>query len=369
MQDNQIYDQGMMEKYQNRVNCNSLKIRMDQKLKNLEFLQKFDLSKLCIDSCTSIIPKLNSKTIKELALCYCTIQCIDEFELENLEVLILKKDKYEDGQVQNIIKYRKLKQLELLQYHDTDINIISQIVSLISLKLDFCGLIDIDTLKSLTLLKELSLSGNFELDISPLPAFVQLVALDLSSCSLRDISKLQSLTNLKQLSLNGNYGVDIAPLQYIKQLTYLDLGFCCLKSVDILRALLNLEEIQLNNNSIVYIQPLYDLKFLSKANATNNTIVDAYILESHTNFNEFSLGEQQEPTKYDMASANQLKNINSPIFMLRKLFSMRNQFKSQYDSATQNANKYVQELVNKHIQSVGQFATMFQRLNQIEVIQ
>ncbi|CAL6024080.1 Hypothetical_protein [Hexamita inflata] len=81
------YDKLMIETYQNQIQNGTLKITNNPELTDLSFVRFFDIKRLELENCKKIIPKLESKTIKELSILNNNLYSIKDFQLETLEVL------------------------------------------------------------------------------------------------------------------------------------------------------------------------------------------------------------------------------------------------------------------------------------------
>ncbi|CAL6087117.1 leucine-rich_repeat protein [Hexamita inflata] len=276
MEAQNLYNQRMTEKYLDNIDGSILNIQDDPELISLAFLQSenntiidedlglnFDdfkittvISKLIIKNCPNVIPMFNSKTILELLLTNCNIQSVDNFQLVNLEKLILQQYKVcsiNPNILLNVVQFKELRYL--------------------------------------------SLSGYIGITINPLSQMTQLQNLQLCSCGLANIDSIRYLVNLKELDLQCNKDIiDISPLAQLIQLIVLNLNYCGLRNIEFLKYLINLEDLSLYNNQIIFISPLQELKKLQKLNSEYNLLIDVCILEQHSNFKQFKLDFQQIPT-------------------------------------------------------------------------
>ncbi|CAL6068088.1 leucine-rich_repeat domain-containing protein [Hexamita inflata] len=375
MQIEDQYETKMSQEYQKQIFNNTLEIQDDSQLKSLKFMENFHIQELKLSFCGNIIPKLNSKTIKQLDIICCKVLNVEQLDLVNLEVLQLFEDeKHVSTQLtqitqllQSIVeKYSNLKELCLEGFKGIKISPLSQKIELTKVGLIDCNLKNIDALKSLINLKELLLVYNKEIDITPLQFLNQLTSINLAGCALQNVKALKSLVNLKQLFLQGNSLIDITSLQYLKALSILDLRECKLQSIDTLKPLLNLEELNISANQIVYSQPLGALKKLIQLKCEDNKIIDFQIIEKLPNFKYFKQlisGDQQLPTKLDIVQANILRNINAPITHLRTIYQMTKMFKTRISVQKYKAEEYLQQSCQNQINFTTQIASLFQKLN------
>ncbi|CAL6074846.1 leucine-rich_repeat domain-containing protein [Hexamita inflata] len=233
------YDKDMIKVYKNKIeDIDTLKISSDKNLKSLDFVKLLNLHKLRLEHCKNIIPKLESMTIIQLQLMNCDIQSVEDFQLENLEVLYII----------NLFKVLESKKLllEIVRY---------------------------------TKLKELHLYS-WQINISPLAQLTGLTILRLTKCELHSTEALRPLVNLTELNLDYNK-VDITQLQYLTNLTILSLWICNLVSLDALRPLIKLKNLNIQENKVVCLQPLMELKQLSILNARFNNIINSELIYKH----------------------------------------------------------------------------------------
>ncbi|CAL6025402.1 leucine-rich_repeat-containing protein [Hexamita inflata] len=204
------YDIMMIKMYQNLVDNGTLKIISNIQLKSLYFLQSLEIKDLWLYNCRNIIPKLQSETITNLHIIACDFYSLVEFKLNNLEVLEMQsnqKQKEATILVQEIVKFKKLKQLQLERW---------------------------------------------QVNLNPISMITGITKLSLVSCKLRNTEALRPLYNLVELSLNFNTNIDITSLQHLTRLTKLWLDECGLDNIDALRPLVNLNELIVSCCSIVF---------------------------------------------------------------------------------------------------------------------
>ncbi|CAL6006121.1 Conserved_hypothetical protein [Hexamita inflata] len=268
-----------------------LKIQYDPELTSLDFLQTVGeifsdddlglnivdveqsfglaITKLELENCCNIIPKLKNRNIKELIINNCNVSNIDLLQLDGLVKLCLQCSQgctCDSKLVNSMIKFNQLTQLSLIGYNGFDINPLSKITKLNVLSLQSCGLIYVDF--------------------------------------------LEYLINLKELDLSHNNNLDITPLRYIPQITKLDLSSCELQSIEILKVLVNLKDLSLQHNKIVFISPLEKLNQLQKLNAEFNTIIDLQTISNHPNIKEYKLYFQEQPSEKQIQNAKDNMNYD-----------------------------------------------------------
>ncbi|CAL6074854.1 Hypothetical_protein [Hexamita inflata] len=110
-------DMAMIEKYKCQIKNQTLKIQRNQDLKHLDFINTLKINQLVLHGCKNIIPQLENKTIKLLEVMDCNIQSVKDFQLENLEVLLIYNILYGKLEsktlAQEIVRFQKRKELTL----------------------------------------------------------------------------------------------------------------------------------------------------------------------------------------------------------------------------------------------------------------
>ncbi|CAL6062832.1 leucine-rich_repeat domain-containing protein [Hexamita inflata] len=314
------YDKEMIEQYKNQIQYETLTIKKNLKLKSLDFIQTFNINRLIIQDCNNIIPKLESKTIKQLQLFYCDIISVNDFRLDNLEVLeILNLSKIQSNTlIQEIFRFQKLKELCLVEWI-VDINLLSHITSL--------------------------------------------TKLTLYDCDLRDTKTLRYLVNLLELDLSSNQDINTISLQYLTQLTSLWLQSCCLVNLDFLRPLIKLKYLDVYDNSIIYLQPLFELKELSELGARKNFIIDCQAIQQHLNFLNLDLNNQEQPTKEQLKVADTMRDINNLVIHLKQLCKQSGIVKQQGIKFRLKISESLQKQLTKHMQFIERATYLFQQAN------
>ncbi|CAL6080412.1 Conserved_hypothetical protein [Hexamita inflata] len=357
----------MIEKYQSQIQDGTLQIQGNPDLKSLDFMKFLVIYKLLLTCCKNIIPKLESQTIQKLIITDCKIQGIQDFQLENLEVLEIYNyfEQLESKKlILEVAMLQKLKELTLYKCI-TDFSPLSQMTGLTKLSLIDCKLLSTEALRPLVHLEELCLNGN-DIDITSLQYQTKLTILQLISCNLVNIDALRPLVNLKELKLDFNEQVNITTVHYQNNLTKLSLVFCNLVSLDALRPLKKLEELIIFDNKIVYLQPLMELKDLSLLDARNNKIIDLQAIQLHPNFNSFILDYQNQPTQEELEEANILRDINSPITFLKQLCQQLSHIQNKNVFFRQKITQMLQQSYNSHEQFVAQAAILFKKINMFD---
>ncbi|CAL6001093.1 leucine-rich_repeat domain-containing protein [Hexamita inflata] len=343
-------DNALMEMYQSQIKDETLTIYSNKDLKSLDFICKLKINKLGLWTCYNIIPKLESQTIRQIEIMDCYIQSIKDFQLENLEILVIQNHfrKESDTLVKEIVTFSKLKELTLGKW-TIDISPLSQIAGLNKLYLIKCELRSIETLRFLINLEHLRFC-RINIDLIQIQNLIQLTNLQLDDCSLDNINALKPLVNLIDLNIDCNPDIDITSIQFLTKLIQLSMFKCCLVNLDPLRLLYKLEELRIYNNQIVYIQPLYELKQLSKLYAHSNQLVDIQSLAQHPYFNVFSLDYQNQPTQDELKAANVMRDIDNQITSLKYISRQYNRLKSQSTIFRQYITQQLQKQYDNQLQ-------------------
>ncbi|CAL6069697.1 T9SS_type A sorting domain-containing protein [Hexamita inflata] len=313
------YDKQMIQKYQPQIKDGTLIIGRDQDLYSLDFIRTLNIYSLQLERCYNIIPKLESKTIKQFKTEYCNIENITDFQFENLEVLELCNyyQKETETLAKQILQFQKLKVLILFRWI---------------------------------------------IDISPLSQMTELTNLFLNGCKVRGIDLLQPIVSLQELYIDYT-DIDITPIQYWTKLTKLSLISCNLINLDALTPLVNLQELNLIGNKIVHLQPILKLN-LSKLDARYNNIqADNF---EHPNFD---LREQKQPTEAELKTANMLRNIDTPINSLRNQCKIKLNYRAKISLFKIKITECLQQQSDSHSKLIARAAFLFEQINAIESCQ
>ncbi|CAL6032762.1 leucine-rich_repeat domain-containing protein [Hexamita inflata] len=197
----------------------------------------------------------------------------------------------------------------------------------------------------------------------------QLDILELRYCSVQKIDSIMYLINLKELSLEGNKNIDITPIQYLTQLIILNLNNCDIHNIDAINSLVNLEQLSLESNKIVYIQSLQSLNKLLNLNVYKNQIKDIQPIKKHINFNKFMLGNQSTPEHLEVVFANKMRDIQAPIYSLKKIKSQRIKILGQKQKLVDEIFYRFLALQYSQISFSTNIASIFEQLNSFETYQ
>ncbi|CAL5971810.1 leucine-rich_repeat domain-containing protein [Hexamita inflata] len=321
------YDKDMIEKYQKQIDEDGkLTIENNKELKNMDFIKFLKIKKLELLNCQNRIHKLESKTIQALHCIDCNIQSLEEYQLENLEIISVYNYDFKESNnmAQELSRFQKLQLIFLEGF-----------------------IIDIDHL--------LKIKG--------------LTKLILYSCQLPNTQALRQFVNLEELHLSYNTIIDVSTLQYMTKLTKLSIISCNLIGLDALKTLINLEELIILNNQIVYIQPLAKLKKLSQLDARFNKIIDSNEIEQHSNYMKFDLSYQDQPTKQQLKAANLMRDINLPIVLQNKLYRLTSNLKTQNNIFRKIISGNLKKQYEIQQQFITRIASLLYQMNAIEPFQ
>ncbi|CAL6009307.1 leucine-rich_repeat protein [Hexamita inflata] len=366
-------------------NCELNKIDVLRYLTNLKELDLADNDRI-----DDITPLGNLLQLRILNLEHCRLTNVEALQLLlNLEELNLARNLniFSDKVIQHSryldttpLQYlTKLTILNLNSCAKLQLDSLSKLTNLDQLYLSSNSLQDIRALQQIKL-KQLYLSSTKIDDMNALQYLTDLTILDLNKCKLSSINALKTLVNLKELNLSrelGHYELeqikspffDITPLQYLTQLEKLEIKQCGLQSVEALIPLQKLKVLDLNYNLIVYALPLAQLKQLIELKFLENKIID--LSSQFVKF--FDLDSKieyiQQPTQQEIQYANILRDVNSPVSLLRNMSENRKQFKNKVVGKKNNVSMRITEQNTNMNSFFGKVITIFQQLNCTENIQ
>ncbi|CAL5983463.1 Conserved_hypothetical protein [Hexamita inflata] len=327
------------KQYQNQIIDKSLHIEYDQELLCLQFMRNFNITQLVLNNCKNLTPILKNKTITQLQISNCNIKSIKQLWLENLEVLQL------DSEVSKYYSYLS-KEYNSIMFNDLTYELLQ-----------------------FEKLKQLRVIGYMWDDYRPFSQMSQLNILQLRYCSVQRIDSFIYLINLRELSLEGNKNIDITPIQYLTQLMILNLNNCDIRNIDAINSLVNLEQLQLESNKIVYIQSLQSLNKLLNLNVFDNQIKDIQSIKKHINFNKFMLGNQSTPEHLEEVFANKMRDIQAPIYSLKKIKAQRIKILGQKQKFVDEISNRFLALLQSQISFSINVASIFEQLNSFETYQ
>ncbi|CAL6028305.1 leucine-rich_repeat protein [Hexamita inflata] len=375
--------------YLEKLNMNNCKLNKIDVLRYLTNLKELDLADN--DNIDDITPLGNLLQLRILNLQHCCLTNVEALQLLlNLEELNLSKNVnifsnkviQRTGYLDTIpLQYlTKLTILNLDSCAKLQLGSLSKLTNLDQLYLSSNSIQDIRALQQLQL-KQLYLSSTEFDDIDVLQYLTDLTILDLSKCKLSSINALKTLVSLKELNLSRDLShheveqiknpiFDITPLQYLTQLEKLEIKQCGLQSVDALIPLQKLKVLHLNNNLIVYAQPLVQLKQLVEIQIMSNKIID---FSSHFvkffDLDSYVVKSNKQPTEQEIQYANILRDVNSPVSLLRNMRENRQKFKNKVVGKKNNVNMKIKEQNTNMNSLFGKVITLFQQLNCDEKIQ
>ncbi|CAL6002224.1 Conserved_hypothetical protein [Hexamita inflata] len=377
---NQEHDEQMTHAYESKIyDGDGLIIGNlasgDPEVTNLRFLEKFSISTLYIYVNEKMNLKLRNDTIKNLTIDkYIHFEgatilllnlIIDEFELENLEVLTLQNNNLENEQLFNLVKFKKLHTL-IVSKNSVDLTHIHNVTSLTTLYMAECGLTNIDKITSLINLEDLDLSVNKDLNINPLCKIISLTKLSLSDCNLKQIDQIGSLTNLKfldlsinllqnidsirklvnlqELNISQNKNLDITPLKELIGLVKLDLKNCDLRSLIAQKPLINLQILDISNNSNINITELQYLKSLITLQMNQCNLVSICVLRTLVNLEYLEIEQNKivflDANITDMKQLIQLRTAHNRISDFTSIYDHQ-YFGIQDDNYTYDYDEYL----------------------------
>ncbi|CAL5998583.1 Hypothetical_protein [Hexamita inflata] len=102
------------------------------------------------------------------------------------------------------------------------------------------------------------------------------------------------------------------------------------------------------------------LKQLSKLFTNSNKIVDIKALKKHPKYKKFDFGEQQEPTKEQLKSAQINRDINSSITLFKRMSLKQIEVKQFSTIFTQRIAECLHQLHQKQISFIQKVSSLFE---------
>ncbi|MBI5715846.1 MAG: leucine-rich repeat domain-containing protein [Chloroflexi bacterium] len=242
-----------------------------------------DFSKIQIDN---LIDFKRLKQLRWLSLYAVPITDVSALtELENLQVLVLTANPVKCN-IDQLSRLKKLRWLFLNESQISDIGGLAALENLEVLVLDNTSVGDVSVLKRLTKLRQLGLINTSVSDVSGLRDLPNLKILNLDNTSVSDVSALKGLTSLEELNLIGTLVTDVSPLKDLPSLMRLRLGDTQVSDVSALKGLLNLLVLRLDNTPVSDVSTLKDLRGLEALNFGGTQVSDVSALKDFPNLQE-----------------------------------------------------------------------------------
>ena len=249
------------------------------------------------------VVNIPDQELKKFLLNYFKKPDIDRKNYENIYYLKLSDGRYKKPDSENEIYKDEMEKIveingEVINTRlvPMDLTGLEKATNLISLKLPYNKIENIELLRGLNNLRTLDLSSN-KLDnvdkLRPLENLRGLTSLNLSSNKIENIEVLRGLTNLRELYLSSNKIENIEPLRGLTNLRELRLSSNKIENIESLNGLTNLVKLSLTDNKIENIEPLRELTNLESLALYTNKIVNIDSLRGLTNLTWLSLNENQ----------------------------------------------------------------------------
>ncbi|CAL6054236.1 Conserved_hypothetical protein [Hexamita inflata] len=295
------YDEHQREVLKERIFDGELCIKDDKKLRDLSFIEKFDVKKLVLENCTYITHEFSSQTVKELHIDKLETENFRKIKLESLETLkILRcayiKECHYIAQVTNlelfranveqlfsnqicnnmkelILNYCKIQSLDALQIQNIEVLHLKDHTS----KFHYSpNLLNIQSIKMYHQLKELFLEGYADVDTTPLQQLKNLSTVKIEECN-NIIINFKS-ESFKDLLLNCCIfkSIDSFQLPNIEKLSIVNF---CVMNLDNINQFTKLKELDLSGNQQLDLSLLSDLTYISSLNLSGCKLQDCTIID------------------------------------------------------------------------------------------
>ncbi|CAL5978222.1 Conserved_hypothetical protein [Hexamita inflata] len=326
------YEVEMIKKYKNEVSYEELEIYKDKNIYQFQFVDQLKVKSLVLYGCFSIVFDKVPDNIVELT--------VNECKLKN---------------ILGIQFMTKLKRLDLSNNVLIDIQPLYSLEQLQSLHINENKLVNIQPLSTLKQLQSLSLTNNRIIDLQPVKSLGNLLSLDLSHNSIKSVLCLQNLTHLQSLNLSFNNIQDITGFTCLSSLQTLNLDYNLLIDISPLTHL-PLRSLDIYSNRIVDVCPISSHQF-EHLFMSNNYITNAYLLSNHKQFSDYSLNNQNPPTKSLILFQKRLKAVYFGLKNLNQLIMKRTQKilngKQKINVAVLNLKMELTELLEQMISKFG----------------
>ena len=240
--------------------------------------------------------------------------------LTNLETLYLNFDNYGalsvDVDLSDISALRNLTKLKTLSISGSnleDISPLENLTSLESIHFGYNKINNLNPISNLTNLKSFSISrnsfdGEYTVPITNIDALSnlnKLRSLKLMHIQVEDLDALSGLTNLQSLEVSYDRNLtNIDGISNLTNLTWLELTHNSLKDITALRNLINVENLYIYGNEIEDISCLERLTKLEELRAYSNHIKDMSVINNFTEMYQLMVYNQTIEVKTDSRTVN-----------------------------------------------------------------
>ena len=212
------------------------------------------------------------------ALCYDDLQYM--IYLESLTI-----ENGSQGQLSFIEKLTNLRTLNITNTPVTsdELNLIGQITSLQSLKLNGCSLSTTSGLEKLSNITYLDLSNNAIRNISALSSMPMMQELYMSTNALQDLNALSNCTQLTRIDVSHNTITSIDPIAHLQNITYLNLNNNSISNLSQIGTMTGLQELFLSYNGLIGISQLETCTSLVRLDVSHNNLESIDVMGKLTN--------------------------------------------------------------------------------------
>ncbi|CAL6044055.1 Conserved_hypothetical protein [Hexamita inflata] len=357
-----------INKYLNRVSNAELHIERDNSVRNLQFINIMDITKLTLTFCENIdfstlpdkvqqihiIGPSDFKGLEKTQVKYLIHQ--QELKKEKSNQLVFSDDSnsldeaFFFSEDNNLLTIQQQNQQRTLSQYEERLNIIrfklGKIQTLEYLQLNYNAQIELDKFSQLQQLKYLDLRDNKQIigstninlpflthinlsgsnitDISYLEQIQNLICIDISQNSIYSLDPLQHLKFIEHLNASENKILELPTLKCENTLKYLDL--CKNKNINIvnIQNLNQLEELYLKNTNVAELSILKNLIKLCTLDIGNNMVTDLFNVQFMLNIQTLIAGYNQIQQISELSECKQLKTLLLYHNKIKSIFKVTN---------------------------------------------
>ncbi|CAL6025351.1 Conserved_hypothetical protein [Hexamita inflata] len=346
-EDNQ---QNQYEKHLPRIKNGILKIKKDQYVTDLSFMQHFQLKELYITKCHCIqLQQAFSET--------CSILLADKCKIKNLS---------------GIDQNTSLRSLYLSDNLLENLEPLRNMILLDNLTLNNNKIADISSLNHLTNLKFLNISNNIIANLSTITKLHNLEILTVSKNKLTSLHGIQNLKSLKSLYVDNCKVTDLYGIQHLKYLSYVQLQNNQITDLSPLSGCCSLKILHAGNNLITSVSPLIShsqyaqFKYVA---VELNYITDIQLLNSNLHFNKFSFCDQKLPNQSQIQIAQRMRTIYTTRVYFESLKQKHRQISMLHSSTLSEVKIFKQSLINVQLNLSNRLLLVFEQSEHEDYLQ
>ena len=234
---------------------------------------------------------------------------------QEAELVEIAGEKYQDADLDNVVRLRALSSLSIADNSITDISPLTALGGLTTLNLSGNRISDVSPLAGLFGLRTLYLDSNPITDFTPLYGLDNLILLSVKGISMTPeqlaelTQELPGCTIYSEGEPGSAMDISIGGVTFSSDITELDLSGKGLNDISALSACKNLVKLNISDNNISDLSPLMDQKSLRELDISGNLISDLRPLMALTSLEVIHAGNNLIRSTVPLGGLSALKEL------------------------------------------------------------